>query len=613
MDPITTNKLGGATFICTECGQGFSLYSNLLNHLVIHGPLDSFSLDGSSNGFDVAREYMLHENGTLTVVERSDSVVKAPTPPKPLPPHPVHQPTSKFKSIEASVKGQTPTPANYRCETCNKSFNSLRNLQKHQQYRKTEDGHKCTLCCKVFSDKEELKGHLQEHAHERFYCCGHCGKRFLKLETLYAHQKEHHQSSGIRSVKKSDSEQENNIEKTYPCKKCRLHFFWLSDLQSHLLSHSKGKDDTEPPTPEIKAQPLLNENSHNSYDNTDNDENDLSFNMKIDHSIDHSNAFTGIATQSSFRPYRCGLCGDRFQQLADLKKHHYSHQTQTDIDQTLPKRKKPTSTPEKRGRPRRRVGPKLHPCKFCHRAFNHSSSLSRHMRYHKGTLHTCVFCGRHFPQRCDVRRHIAMYHKKELEKKPGLRYKALHTKPEIGPEIFPESESSGRRRRKSKEYTVVAEIEDENEQTTRKRSKAPKPRVNYKCQECGKRFGLLCVYQRHLRYHKRQPGGELLKCPRCPSRFQQSSALKLHLNNHPDQFDGEVDMEGQTSPIGSNQAIEHGNGKEVLEVEEDIGHPVGDQEASGKVLYECTECTENFSCLQKFLQHQTSHGSDSFE
>ncbi|TMS10641.1 hypothetical protein E3U43_019634 [Larimichthys crocea] len=67
---VASTQLGGesSTFICTECGDGFSQYSNVLAHMAIHGPLESFSFDGSSNGFEVPREYVLQENGTLTVV-----------------------------------------------------------------------------------------------------------------------------------------------------------------------------------------------------------------------------------------------------------------------------------------------------------------------------------------------------------------------------------------------------------------------------------------------------------------------------------------------------------------------------------------------------------------
>ena len=608
MDYLHQTDGGANTYICTECGDGFRVYSALLSHLTIHGPLDSFSLDGSFNGFDVAREYMLHDNGTLTVVDRSgqtngSSNCKPVSPilENPIPSEPVYSFKSKIKErVTSKPPIDNSTPKTYGCETCSESFSSLRSLQQHQQYRKTEEGHKCTLCCKVFSDREKLKGHLVEHAHERFYCCGHCGKRFLKLEGFYVHQKEQHKSPGSKSVNKSDRNQGNSAEKTYSCKKCNLHFFWLSDLQSHSLSHCKEftrKEFSKPPTPGDKVQPLLNKTSHNSLNNN------ISINLKTEGDM-------ASETQSCFRPYRCGLCGDRFQQLANLKLHHYSHQSKRDIDQTLPKGKKPTvASPSKgRGRPahiKRPPGSESHPCKYCHRVFNHSSSLSRHMRYHKGTLHTCVFFGRHFPQRCDVRRHIAMYHKKELEKKPWLKYLALHTKPEADAETLIKSTEH-----KFKRYSDVAELVGDDERRTKQQSKASKPRVTYKCQECGKKFGLQCVYQRHLRYHKRQPTSTMFKCPQCPSFFKQATALKRHLDNHPIHL--EVFTDEQRSRTGFSQDPDlKQDDTAALEDDETIEDVGGDLASS--VLYECTECTETFSCLQRFLQHQTSHGSDNIK
>ncbi|XP_070986159.1 zinc finger protein 471-like, partial [Oncorhynchus clarkii lewisi] len=348
-------------------------------------------------------------------------------------------------------------------------------------------------------------------------------------------------------------------------------------------------------------------------------------------------------TPSSFRPYRCGLCGDRFQQLADLKEHHLTHQTQEEIDklnkdsesQRVVKKWQRytriecivTKAPARKGgRPplyKKGSGTKLHPCKHCHRVFSHSSSLSRHNRSHKGTLHTCVLCGKHFPQRCDVRRHIAMYHKPELEKKPSLKYLALHSKPDGGSQlnsdVLEQNVSSKIKPNKSLD-SVVAELDSDNgedQQTTStgEVSAAPKVRRNYKCDQCGKKFGLLCVYQRHLRYHKREPGSEIVKCPHCPSCFRSSSALGRHLEIHPSQSRGEMDMEGRASPTADSNPDLDSDQDNVKDLVghgdiDDVKGGNGEKIGPAEVLYECTECTETFSSLQKFLKHQSSHGSD---
>lgn len=619
VNTVSSTQLGGesSTFICTECGDGFSQYSNVLTHMAIHGPLESFSFDGSSNGFEVPREYVLQENGTLTVVNglESQSSVKPispevlpphfPSPIKPVSPTPRPQPSpyrDVFRPRPSEVNLDKSRQGHYRCEICSRSFNSLQSLHRHQQYRNTERGYKCTLCCKIFEGRQDLKKHLQDHANERFHCCSHCGKRFLKVDALNAHQKENHPVP--KALGKSVNKQEKKIEKPYSCRMCKLNFFWMSDFQTHSLHHCKGKEPDVTFATEIEVEV----NSKNIEDTPL--ENCYSNGTSIDIKNGDSKIFRHTAdeidTESSFTPYRCGLCGDRFQKLAALKEHHLTHQTQEEIDQLNQesqrtfKRRMPPKGRRRRGNP----NGKLHPCKHCHRVFNHSSSLSRHMRYHKGTMHTCVFCGRHFPQRCDLRRHIAMYHKTEMEKKPGL--KPLFTNPQNGP--IPSSLNGEKNTSSPDEKTKSSSDNDQTaspEQHPKGKQSPKAGRVNYKCQECGKRFGLLCVYQRHLRYHKKEPS----KCPKCPAQFKNSSSLELHLQNHPST--GEANDVGQTSHgTGSSgdPVLEKGNAEDI---EDDyMDHTQNDKGNASEVLYECTECTETFSCLDTFLQHQTSHGSE---
>ncbi|XP_029307150.1 zinc finger protein 729 [Cottoperca gobio] len=617
VNTIASTQLGGesCTFICTECGDGFSQYSNVLTHMAIHGPLESFSFDGSSNGFEIPREYVLQENGTLTVVNGLESLSSVkpvspgvlpshfPSPIKPVSPTLRPQPSpynrDVFRPRPSELNSDKSRQGHYRCEICSRSFNSLQSLHRHQQYRNTERGYKCTLCCKIFEGRQELKKHLQDHANERFHCCSHCGKRFLQVDALNAHHKENHLPKAT-SLGKSVNKQEKNIERSYPCRKCKLNFFWMSDFQTHSLHHCQGKEPDATLASEIEV------NSKNIEDTAL--ENFYSNGTSIDVNIGDSKIFRDtsneIDAEFSSTPYRCGLCGDRFQKLTALKEHHLTHQTQEEIDQlnqesqkTFKRRMPP------KGRRRRTSNPngKLHPCKHCHRVFNHSSSLSRHMRYHKGTMHTCVFCGRHFPQRCDLRRHIAMYHKAESEKKPGLKH--LNTSPQNGPDT---NSFNGEKNASSPDEKNKSSSDNEQmpspEQNPKNKQPGKAGRVNYKCQECGKRFGLLCVYQRHLRYHKKEPS----KCPSCPAQFRNSSSLELHLQNHPST--GEENYVGQTSHISRDSVLERGNAEDI---EDDyMDHTRNDKGNSSEVLYECTECTETFSCLDTFLQHQTSHGSE---
>lgn len=592
---------GENTFICTVCGDGFSQYPNVLTHMAVHGPLESFSFDGSSNGLDVPREYILQENGTLTVFNgstQSHSHLR-PSSPGILPSHR----SAPFKLLSPTVGSQPSTNqdvfrprtsdfnvdksflSHHRCEICNRMFNSLNSLHRHQQYRNPERGFKCTLCCKIFHGRQDLTKHLQEHANQRFNSCRYCGKRFLKVDALNAHQKENH-SSLLKTPAsiKSKNKPEKKPEKQYSCKKCKFGFFWISDLQVHSLYYCTGVQTKDSFTSEVETCPvstMMEDTPVIGYYS-----NGTALEVTNEDSKFFRDSSSVLEADYTFKPYRCGLCGDRFQNLSTLKQHHFYNHTQEEIDK-LKKKSKPNG--------------KLHPCKHCPRVFNHSSSLSRHMRYHKGTMHTCQICGRRFPQRCDLRRHMAMYHKAELEKKPSL--KLLFAPPQNGPApklLKDEQKSAARVKNKTKSPSA-------SELTTNEQKPGRANRANYKCHECGKQFGLLSVYQRHLRYHKLR---ELTKCPHCPAQFKNILSFERHLKIHSsDQQTGDIGQSCHSLVAIGDGALEMCNAANqkgaYLEYTGNVQGSVSENQ------YECMECSETFSNLEMFLQHQATHGSDS--
>lgn len=573
---FTQELRGGDAFICTECGEGFRLYPKLVEHMAIHGLTGVFSSDGISNGSSVnpSIEVALHENGTLTVVDRSvlsnfTFLFGKPQPKRFCPP----------PSQETIVPSKMPEkePALYKCDRCGQLFKTSKSLHLHQQYRALEQGFKCTLCCKVLNDRESLQNHLQNHAHERFYSCGHCGKRFLRQDSLLSHQKQWHGSASSRILSRSQEDQENSMDRSYPCKSCGLRFFWLSDLQSHLNSHSRVNKS---PNEVMQDQALGEEN------------------RKID---DNS-------VISQFNEPCCGLCGQNFLNTSDLREHHkVEHPDEIEVKDSsvLPakakqqyhgvmrhmvaKQHKQLLRVNIKGKPKRinraTYTGKLFSCKHCHRVFVHSSSLSRHMRYHKGTLHACVYCGRHFPQRCDVTRHVAMYHASELQSKSQE-------------ESTTEHETGNGEQEPMKESTQTTsdgeqeDLEEENQPSSKSEDlfgsrfkKTFKPKMKYKCKECCRVFGLLSVFQRHMVHHKRNPYRLLLSCPLCPSRFSFTSALNRHLECHHKRDPGtDVTKPPETNDINS-QVQQEDSPTEYLDSNANI-------DMSSEILNESSECSQ---------------------
>ncbi|XP_026105358.1 zinc finger protein 91-like [Carassius auratus] len=516
---------GGDAFICTECGEGFSQYPKLVEHMAIHGLTEIFSSDGLSisngNCINTSIEVALHENGMLTVVDRSVLSNFTFLFGKPSTKSLWSQPPNQ----EASTSSKMPKKeyTQFTCERCEQVFKTPQSLQQHQQYRALEQGFKCTLCCKVFNDGESLQSHLQTHAHERFYSCGHCGKRFLRQETLLSHQKQWHASDGSKTLSRSEVNQGHNMDRSYLCKICGSHFFWLSDLQSHLNSHTRISRPSSDVTQ--KQEMLGEEESEKNGSNSINE------------------------------PCRFGLCGEHFNHISDLRDHHKKqHPDEDEVKDSsgLPAKMKRQCHGVMRQMQEQRVDPlrssirgrprgvnrvnfngDIFSCKLCNLAFLHSSSLSRHMRYHKGTLHACVHCGKRFPQRCDVTKHVAMYHSSAIQPRVPGESKTEH-------EVKNRDQGPAKALTQTKSHGEQEELEEENQPTSKTNdlllgspSKGTyKQRMEYKCKECCRVFGLLSVYRRHTYYHKRNPCKVLLHCPLCPSRFTFRSALDRHLEYH---------------------------------------------------------------------------------
>ncbi|XP_056123755.1 zinc finger protein 43 [Rhinichthys klamathensis goyatoka] len=569
---------GGDAFICTECGEGFSQYPKLVEHMAIHGINGLFSSDGLSisNGscINASIEVALHENGMLTVVDRSVLSNFTFLFGKPSTKSLWCQPPNQEALTSSKMPGKQ--YAQFKCERCGQVFKTLKSLQLHQQYRALEQGLKCTLCCKVFNDRESLQSHLQNHAHERFYSCGHCGKRFLRQETLLSHQKQWHGSIGSKTSR-SEEDQENSMDRSYPCKICGLRFFWLSDLQSHLNSHSRVN---KPTTEAMQKQESFGEEESKKN-----------------------------GSDSVNEPCRCGLCGEHFNQISDLREHHKTqHPDEVEVkdssdlpaktkqqyhgvmQQMFAKQQKQPLRPSLRGRhrgmSRANFSGKIFSCKLCHRVFVHSSSLSRHMRYHKGTLHACVYCGRHFPQRCDVTRHVAMYHSSALQPKPPGESKTEH-------EVKSGEQEPAKASTQTKSDSEQEDLEEENQPESKaddrlfgsRYTRTYTPRMKYKCKECCRVFGLLSVYKRHVYFHKRSPCKVLLSCPLCPSRFTFLSALHSHLENH---HKGDSEIDGTKAP--ETNVVDSENQQEDADAEK--ADKNADNVMSLEIMNESSECSQ---------------------
>lgn len=114
---------------------------------------------------------------------------------------------------------------------------------------------------------------------------------------------------------------------------------------------------------------------------------------------------------------------------------------------------------------------------------------------------------------------------------------------------------------------------------------------NYKCLECGKKFGLLCVYRMHLRHHKKE-----------------GKTTAEHTNSSSQDQNPCHDVAEETGALEAAPSEEPVLEKfHTQDMKENVPSAPNDKENSSEPVYTCTECTQTFACLETFVQHQVSH------
>ena len=178
----------------------------------------------------------------------------------------------------------------YKCEICDKIFDSFGNLKSH--YKKIHGGklgqkdHRCGQCEKAFFYSFHLKLHIKNvHEGIKDYKCEECGKTFSQSHHLKSHIKVIHEG-----------------QKEYKCEACDRMFSQLCNLKKHNKVVHEGIKDTK----EYKCETCGKIFSHSSG---------LSKHVKRVHEGE--------------RKHACEICGKRFTDKGGLKYHlEHVHRSQ---------------------------------------------------------------------------------------------------------------------------------------------------------------------------------------------------------------------------------------------------------------------------------------------
>uniref|UniRef100_A0A7M4FTM7 Zinc finger protein 236 n=1 Tax=Crocodylus porosus TaxID=8502 RepID=A0A7M4FTM7_CROPO len=213
--------------ICSECGDEFTLQSQLSIHMEEHRQ----ELVGSRTHSCRTCKKEFETSSQLKEHMKTHYKIR------------VSNPRSYNRNIDRS--GFT-----YSCPHCGKTFQKPSQLTRHVRIHTGERPFKCSECGKAFNQKGALQTHMIKHTGEKPHSCAFCPAAFSQKGNLQSH------------IQRVHSEVKNGP--TYNCTECSCVFKSLGSLNTHISKmHMSGSQnsassttDSTHVTTESVSQPL---------------------------------------------------------------------------------------------------------------------------------------------------------------------------------------------------------------------------------------------------------------------------------------------------------------------------------------------------------------------
>ncbi|XP_028908899.1 zinc finger protein 236 isoform X2 [Ornithorhynchus anatinus] len=230
--------------ICSECGDEFTLQSQLSLHMEEHRQ----ELVGSQSHTCKACKKEFEASSQLKEHMKTHYKIRV----------------SKTRSYNRNVDRSGFT---YSCPHCGKTFQKPSQLTRHIRIHTGERPFKCSECGKAFNQKGALQTHMIKHTGEKPHACALCPAAFSQKGNLQSH------------IQRVHSEVKNGP--TYNCTECSCVFKSLGSLNTHLSKMhmagplnqpsappdpAHGSVGSGPQTPAASATPLL-QSAENKWKN----------------------------------------------------------------------------------------------------------------------------------------------------------------------------------------------------------------------------------------------------------------------------------------------------------------------------------------------------------
>uniref|UniRef100_A0A8B9KB74 Zinc finger protein 423 n=1 Tax=Astyanax mexicanus TaxID=7994 RepID=A0A8B9KB74_ASTMX len=328
----------------------------------------------------------------------------------------------------------TTTSTQYVCESCDKQFSSVDDLQKHLLDMHTFVLYHCTLCQEVFDSKVSIQVHLAvKHSNEKkMYRCTACAWDFRKETDLQAHVKHTHLSQpsgpGVTSKARkcifcgesfgTEVELQCHItthSKKFNCRFCGKAFQAIVLLERHLREkhcmfdggNGNGNGGSQNGTPNGVTQSSKRGGGGGSTIAAE--QADLQNMLLKGGSQEAANSHEASGGEeeidASEPMYACDICGAAYTMESLLQNHRLrDHNIRPGEDDAGSRKKKADFI---KGN---------HKCNVCSRTFFSENGLREHAQTHRGPAkhYMCPICGERFPSLLTLTEH-KVTHSKSLD------------------------------------------------------------------------------------------------------------------------------------------------------------------------------------------------------